>query len=104
MRLALGFRAKPRDGGAGGMYANLTAVKHRDSQDVADLSGTGSDDFGESGDADSHQVAASARCGLFLAQAGVVHGIEHFFERRRIVAAIVFPAERGLIWELPGFD
>ena len=55
-------------------------------------------------DADAHQLAALALLRLLLSKAGVVDRVHRLLERRRVVARVVRPAGRRLVWELLGLD
>ena len=106
MPLPLGNRAKPRNGRTRRVNTDLAAVEHAHPEDVAVLDGTGTDDLGEEGQTDAHQLAGFAALerldpfGLFGPQPLVVHGLQRFVPSRVIVAAVVFPAESRLIREL----
>ena len=74
--LTLRLRAEARDDFAGRMDANLGAVEHLDTENVEVLRRTGADDFGETADADSHQLTARAFFSLLFSQfwiADLVH-------------------------------
>ena len=68
------------------------------------LDGPAPDDLGEARDADPHQLAARALVGLLAAQVRVADPVHRLPEGRRVVAAVVLPAEGGLVGELLGPD
>lgn len=102
--LALGFGAESRDGITGRMDANLGAVEHLQPEDVEVLRRACSDDLCEAADADSHQFSALAFFLLLLFELRISDLLHRLVQSGRIIAAIILPAERGLIWELLGLD
>src|ERR1700730_16722637 len=106
MALALADRAEPGDGTAGWMNANFTGIEHAEAENVAILDRPGANDLGEEADADPHKLARFAAgegfavAPLLLAQVGVIDRLQGLVERGVVVAAVIFPAQRGMIREL----
>jgi hypothetical protein len=92
------------------MDADLGRIEHANTKDIAMTGGPGADDLGEEGHANAHQFACLAAleglllCLLFGPQGWIIHSIHHLLHGGMIVAAVIFPAERRVIWELLGFD
>ena len=102
--LALRLRAEARDRLAGRMDADLARVEHLDAQDVEVLGRAGADDLREARDADAHQLAALALLELLLAQGLVADHVHGLAQGRRVVPAVVLPAEGGLVRKLLGLN
>src|SRR5262249_19025202 len=102
--LTLRLGAEAGDRLAGGVHADLRRIEHLDAEDVELLRRPGTDDLGEARNADAHQFAPGALLRLLLAQAGVVDQLNRLPERRRVVAAVVLPAERRAVRELLLWD
>src|SRR5439155_6194795 len=102
--LALRLGAEPRHRLAGGMDADLAGIEHLQAQDVELLARSRPDDLGEAGDADAHQLAPGPLLRLLLAQRLVTGDVHRLAQRRRVVPAVVLPAESGLVGELLGRD
>src|SRR5690606_28972152 len=101
--LPLALGAEPGDRRARRVDADLAAVEHADAQDIAVTRRAGADDLGEEGDTDAHQLAglAAGESGaavlLFGPQRLVMRLLHGLLHGRRIVAAVVLPAQRRLI-------
>ena len=101
--LTLRDGAHAGDSAAGGVDADFAGVEHANTQDVADLGRTGTDDFGEGNQTNAHQGGAVRVCafGLLLcAQSLVVHGFKHFIERGLVVTRVELEPEGALVGEL----
>ena len=98
--LALRLRAEARHRLAGRVDPQLAGVEHLDAEDVEVLGRPGADDLGEARDADAHELALLALLGLLLAQPRVVDHLHGLLQGRRVVAAVVLPAERRVVREL----
>ena len=98
--LALRLGAEARRGLAGGVHADLARVEHLDPENVEMLRGPGADDFGEARDADAHQLAPLPLLGLLLPEIGIPDLLHRLLQGRRIIAAVVLPAERRTVREL----
>ena len=100
MPLSLRLRAEARDRLPGRVDADLAGVEHLDAQDVEVLRRSGAHDFGERGDAETHEFAAGALLLLLPAEVGVADQVHGLGERRLVVPAVVVPAERRAVREL----
>src|SRR5579884_489852 len=71
--LALRLHADAGQRFAGRMHANLAAIEHLNARDIKMLARAGPNDFGETGDADAHQLTTGALLRLFAAQSLVIY-------------------------------
>ena len=102
--LALRLRPEARNDLARGMDADFATIEHFDAQDIEVLGRTGPDDLSKARNADAHQLAPLPLFGLFPSQLGVADLVHGEIEGRPIVAAVVFPAERGVVGKMLGLD
>src|SRR5271156_4107460 len=97
MPLPLALGSHSAHGLAGGMNANLTAVKHLDTGDIEGMRRPGANHFNETRNSNAHQLALVALLLLFLPQSLVAHQVQCYFHGSIIVSAVVGPAEGRLI-------
>src|SRR5262249_41683650 len=102
--LALALRAEARDRLAGRVDADLGRVEHLEAENIEVPGGPGADYLGEAADADAHQLTALAFFRLLAPQRIVADEIHRLLQRRRVVPAVVFPAEHRVIGELLVLD
>ena len=108
--LALALGAHAGNNRTCGVDADFGRVEHGNTQDIAILRRASTDDFSKEGNADAHNVAGfaaqegSAFCRLFLTQFRVTDGVHRLFHRCVVVAAVIFPAKRRMVWELLSLD
>ena len=102
--LALGLHADRDLRGAGGRHADRRAVVHRQPEHVHVLARPGADGLGEEGDADPHQLAATALERLLGPQRVVVREPQRLVQRRLVLARVVHPAGLRRVRELLGAD
>src|SRR5579872_1619541 len=82
------------------MNSNLRAVEHFQSQNIKVLGRSRTDDFREAAYPDPHQFTSLALLLLLLPETVVIDMVHCLLERRRVVAAVVRPAEDRLVREL----
>src|SRR5207249_9403072 len=97
--LALGLGAHAQDGLAGRVHTQLRAVEHAQAEDVEVGAVAGPHHLGEARDADPGDLSLLAPRLDVPAHLVVAELLERDVHRLVVVAAVVDPAGRGVVWE-----
>ena len=104
MALALAHRAQTCNGAAGRVDAYIAAVEQTNAEYVAHLGWSGTDNLGKRAHTNAHQLAFGAFFCLLLAQAFVIHRLQHFIQRGLVIATVNCPSKASVVGKLICLD
>ena len=104
MTLALRFGTEAGYGFPCRMYSNLAGVEHLQAKNIEVFRRACPNNFRETADPDSHQLAALSFLRLFLSQFGVTDFLHGLAQSAFVVTAVVLPAQDRLVRKSVGSD